>query len=138
MGARPRGASQTFGEYRVGRESSFESYWGERLQEVKKRLCGADDAGRRRDVLEAVLREEGFVPDIRREVGRLVVRECNCPFSEAVEKTRLPCRLEAAFYEALFDCRIERVSYIPDGHPACICEFPDREGPAAPNERGEA
>lgn len=115
-------------------QSFFETYWEERLQEMQKRLRGAEGADRRLDVLEALLREEGFVPNIQQEEGRLVVRECNCPFPKAVEKTRLPCRLEAAFYEALFDQRVERVSYIPDGHPACIYEFPaeaaDRIGPA--------
>lgn len=121
-------------------QSFFEDYWQERLQEVKKRLraTNASNMDCRLDVLERMLREEGFVPDIRREKGRLVVRECNCPFPEAVKKTRLPCRLEAAFYEALFDQRIERMSYIPDGHPSCIYAFPGREGPPAAGERDEA
>lgn len=112
-------------------EGFFESFWAARTREVEHRLrqVGAEgDMARKLEVLEEVLREEGFMPEIERDGERLVVRECNCPFSEAVKQTRLPCRLEAAFYEAVFDAQIERVSYIPEGRSACSYEFPEMAG----------
>ncbi|MDT0631566.1 transcriptional regulator [Rubrivirga sp. S365] len=102
----------------------FERYWDERLRDVQARLRqvpAGDDAGRLA-ALGDVLREQGFMPEIRRN-GSVTIRECNCPFPEAVKRTRLPCRLEAAFYERLFDDPIERVTYIPDGFAACTYEF---------------
>jgi len=33
-------------------------------------------------------------------------------------------RLEARFFERLFDTPASRVAYIPDGSPACTYEFP--------------
>lgn len=113
-------------------QAFFEEYWETRVQAVEKRLRTIDpsDTERRLGVLKAMLSEEGFVPEIRRGEGKLVVRECNCPFPEAVKRTRLPCHLEAKFYERLFDQRVERVSYIPYGHPACVYEFPAGENEA--------
>ena len=109
-------------------EEFFEAFWADRTREVKRRLAeAADDPAARLEVLAEVLRDQGFVPEIEHGEDELLVRECNCPFPEAVKQTRLPCRLEAAFYEAIFDDRIRRVSYIPDGHPACTYAFPPLE-----------
>ncbi len=105
----------------------FEQYWEERFRDVQRglsRVPAGDDAARLR-VLGEILREQGFMPEIQRGPGGLVIRECNCPFPEAVKRTRLPCQLEARFFERLFDDRIGRVSYIPDGAPACTYEFPE-------------
>ena len=51
------------------------------------------------------------------------IRECNCPFSQAIRETRLPCKLEAKFYERLFQQKMVRTSYIADGEYACTYEF---------------
>lgn len=106
-------------------ERFFQTYWDERTQRVRAQLAGvqADDAVQRLDVLRHVLEEEGFMPEIDATEDEIVIRECNCPFPEAVKQTRLPCRLEADFFEALFDEPAERVSYIPDGNAACTYTF---------------
>lgn len=108
----------------------FEQFWEERYREVTHRLghLAPDDVDARLAVLVAFLREQGFMPEVRRDEGGLVIRECNCPFPEAVRRTRLPCRLEARFFERLFDDRIARVTYIPDGFPACTYAFPAAPG----------
>lgn len=107
----------------------FERYWNERLRDVQARLHGVDpgDAAGRLEALAGMLQEQGFMPDIYSN-GAVVIRECNCPFPEAVKRTRLPCRLEADFYAQIFGQPAERVTYIPDGFAACTYEFalPDR------------
>lgn len=99
----------------------FEQFWEERHREFEYRLgtVAPDDLGERLSVLEEMLREQGFMPEIQLEDDHLTITECNCPFPEAVKHSRLPCRLEAAFFEKLFDRVLTRVSYIPDGSPAC-------------------
>lgn len=113
-------------------QAFFERYWEDRLRDVQHRLSRipAGDEEGRLVALVAILREQGFMPEARRDAGGLVIRECNCPFPEAVKRTRLPCRLEARFFERVFDERISRVTYIPDGFPACTYEFPAPEGAA--------
>lgn len=103
----------------------FERFWANRLREVEFQLSKipSDDREARVRVVEELLEEQGFMPDIQRGEKGLVIRECNCPFAEAVRHTRLPCQLEAEFFEKVFDDRIGRVAYIPDGSPACTYEF---------------
>ena len=103
----------------------FEDYWAARTRSVKERLrhTRASDLDEILDVLDAVLEEEGFMPVIDREEGTVTIRECNCPFSESVKQTKTPCRLERAFFEKVFDTELERVTYIPEGNPACTYEI---------------
>jgi predicted ArsR family transcriptional regulator len=102
-------------------EAFFEAYWEERTQAVKERLerVADGDLGERLEILRSVLEEEGFMPVIDAEDGAVTIRECNCPFPEAVKETKIPCRLERSFFESLFETELERVKYIPEGHPAC-------------------
>src|SRR5690606_4248985 len=62
----------------------FERYWDERYLDARQRLdrLPEDDAEGRLDALLAILREQGFMPEVRRADGGLVIRECNCPRSE--------------------------------------------------------
>jgi predicted ArsR family transcriptional regulator len=110
----------------------FERFWTQRAERVQQRLrhLAPDDANARLALLEAVLEDEGFMPEVHATSDTVVIRECNCPFPESVKRTRLPCRLEAAFYEALFEQEATRVRYIPDGHAACTYTF-SRTGIAA-------
>lgn len=103
----------------------FETYWNERTRRVKEQLEGVseDDLEKRLELLAEILEEEGFMPKIERTDDGITIRECNCPFPESVKQTRIPCQLEAAFYEALFGAEVERSNYIPDGHPACTYEL---------------
>lgn len=107
-------------------EAFFTQYWERRYQEVAQRLrdAGQSDPDARLAALETLLTEQGFMPQITRGPDAISVRECNCPFPEAVKQTRIPCRLEAEFFERLFNTQASRISYIPDGSPACTYEFP--------------
>lgn len=107
-------------------EGFFVQYWDDRRREIEYQLSSIDpdDQQARLEVLKRVLQEQGFMPEMIVNDSGLVIRECNCPFPEAVRHTRLPCRLEARFFEQLFGERIGRASYIPDGSPACTYEFP--------------
>ena len=103
-------------------EAFFASFWETRIEEVKHRLRRAGEAGdldHKLEVLATMLQEEGFMPDIQHVAGRVVIRECNCPFTGAVKQTQLPCKLEEAFYKAVLDETVERVAYMPDGSAAC-------------------
>jgi predicted ArsR family transcriptional regulator len=107
-------------------ESFFRSFWDDRLDEVEGRLEGPLEAAGMREivgVLEDVLEENGFMPEISEEGDRVVVSACNCPFAKIVGSTKLPCASEACFYEVLFD-RVERTGHIPDGDAACVYELP--------------
>lgn len=106
-------------------EHFFEKFWDQRLKEAKHRMSQfpEDDLERRLEALQNMLQEEGFMPEVETYDHSLRIRECNCPFSEAVKETRLPCKLEAKFFEELFNAEMKRVSYIPDGNPSCSYEM---------------
>lgn len=106
-------------------ETFFEDYWDARTEAVKQRLQDAapDDLDEQLDVLCSILEEEGFMPEVEREDNRVTIRECNCPFPESVKHTKIPCRLERAFFEAVFETELERVTYIPEGNAACSYEM---------------
>jgi len=102
-------------------ETFFERYWSDRTEAVKQKLRAADpdELETQLEVLRGILAEEGFMPEIDEEGEAVTVRECNCPFPESVKQTRIPCRLEKNFFETLFRTTLDRVTYIPDGNPAC-------------------
>ncbi|MFO8098486.1 MAG: transcriptional regulator [Salinibacter sp.] len=107
-------------------EAFFQSFWDDRLSEVEHRLTEPLESAHLRQIvkaLEEVLEERGFMPEVVVEEDRVTVEACNCPFTEVVGTTQLPCAAEACFYEALFD-RVERTHHIPDGDTACAYELP--------------
>lgn len=125
-----------------GLHEFFRRFWSERLEEARRRLnvYDEDDYEGFRNELYEILKEQHFMPEIEwggdgrdknkveaqgqssktdSDKKELVIKECNCPFPEAVEETTLPCKLEAEFFEKLLGARLERTSYIPDGYNAC-------------------
>lgn len=106
----------------------FRQMWDDRQDAVQERLrtVSARTLDERLEVLEAFLADQGFAPQLEVEDETVTIRECNCPLSRAVEATRLPCRLEADFLERVIGCELTRVTYIPEGHPACTYEFSRR------------
>lgn len=104
-------------------EEFFQEFWNQR-HEKADRLMNEQESGDRMaqlGALSAMLEEEGFMPEyeIDEEKGAVTIRECNCPFSEVIKETRLPCKLEEEFYKRLFDGRVERTHYIADGDYSC-------------------
>ncbi|TVP98511.1 MAG: DeoR family transcriptional regulator [Balneolaceae bacterium] len=103
-------------------EEFFEQFWEKRFQKAKHLM---DEAGQGKedsiDVLMDMLREEGFMPEYKgiNEDGMVCLKECNCPFREVVKVTTLPCRLEAEFFQKLFNTNVERTTYIAEGDHAC-------------------
>lgn len=104
-------------------EEFFEAFWEKRLNTAERRMNEnpENDHTARIEELIEMLGEEGFMPEYKmNEAEKTVeIRECNCPFREVVKETRLPCKLEAEFYNRLFDGKAERTSYIPDGDSSC-------------------
>lgn len=99
----------------------FKDYWKEKkikfqniLKEKKK-----NDPKTIRQVLYQVLKDEGFMPEIVEAKDSLIVKECHCPFSEAVKATQIPCRLEAEFLKDVMKTDLKRESYIPTGSSSC-------------------
>jgi len=111
-------------------EEFFTAFWDERLNEVKHRLNGPLAEAGVQDIvgiLEEILQEHGFMPEVHAEEKRATVTECNCPFAQIVDTTDLPCASEACFYEALFD-RVERTGHIAEGDTSCVYELRVLEG----------
>lgn len=106
----------------------FESFWNERL--IKARNLMDDVPGgepeKRLEALMHMLEEEGFMPefDFDKEGESLTVKACNCPFSEVVKETQLPCKLEAMFYKKLFNEQMERTTHIAEGDYSCTYQIP--------------
>lgn len=105
----------------------FEKYWQKRLESVRKKMDKDFDKMRNKEfhALIKVLEKEGFMPEFSflEEQNKLQVQECNCPFSEAVKETKLPCKLEADFFAKLFNGQVERTAYLPDGDHSCTYQI---------------
>lgn len=109
-------------------EAFFEEFWELRYQKAKRLM---DEAGHKGEspsfeALMEMLQEEGFMPEYKPNDndGVVCIKECNCPFRNVVKVTSLPCRLEAEFYQKLFNADVKRTTYIPDGDYACTYEIP--------------
>ena len=113
-------------------ELFFASFWDERLDEVQRRMgeVSKDNMKSRLQELERMLAEDGFMPVFDFDTGKksLNIRACNCPFGEVVKETRLPCKMEAMFYQKLFGGEVERKSYIADGDFSCMYDIPLKTG----------
>ena len=110
-------------------EEFFEDFWDQRLEEAQKRMheVEAESVEDKLKVLMKMLEEEGFMPEFdMKDTGEVKVKECNCPFSEVIKETRLPCKLEAMFYESIFGVNAERTTYIADGDHSCTYNIETR------------
>ncbi len=109
-------------------EEFFEAFWESRLDKARKRIeeTSTDDPEIRIQILMEMLEEEGFMPEyqVDEDENKLTVKECNCPFSEVVKETRLPCKLEEMFYKKLFNENAERTTYIAEGDYSCTYNIP--------------
>lgn len=99
----------------------FRNYWQQRHINFHERLRDSSDQSAQvaSKILFEMLEEDGFMPEIIEEGNHTIVRECNCPFSETVKVTGIPCQLEAEFLKVALRADLERVSYMPDGSPTC-------------------
>jgi predicted ArsR family transcriptional regulator len=109
-------------------EEFFQAFWEERLEKAHQRMdkSSKGDMQSRVEALAHMLEEEGFMPefDFNEENETLTVKECNCPFSEVVKETQLPCKLEALFYKKLFNKQAERTTHIAEGDFSCTYDIP--------------
>lgn len=109
-------------------EEFFQAFWEERIEKARHRMdqSSEKDLETRIEALSHLLEEEGFMPELSldEENKTLTVKECNCPFSEVVKETRLPCKLEAMFYKKLFGEEAERTSHIAEGDFSCTYDIP--------------
>lgn len=112
-------------------EQFFENFWERRLIKARNKMdeTSENSLKSRLDKLMGFLEEEGFMPEVDsdKKNGTITIKECNCPFSEVVKETQLPCKLEAMFYRKLFGEEVERTSYIAEGDFSCTYEIPVRE-----------
>lgn len=108
----------------------FQNFWAEKLKEARKRMdrYPPGDQKRRLEALRTYLEEQGFMPTITyTEDDQLLIKECNCPFSNTVANTSYPCRLEKEFFSNLLGKDPDRLSYIPDGEASCSYLFDIKE-----------
>lgn len=104
-------------------EGFFEKYWEKRKNQFQTIFDSLPkkqkDLERRLEALRILLESEGFMPQIKRTGTRFTVRECHCPYPEAIRATELPCRLESRFIRWALNTSVERTGYIPHGDVAC-------------------
>jgi predicted ArsR family transcriptional regulator len=113
----------------------FDARVGARRDAALTRLQGLTGEARLREVA-AILREEGFMPELDRSPasGRAIIRLCHCPLTDVVAVTRLPCRAELELVGEMIGAPLERISYMPEG--AHTCSYAVREavnGGSAPD-----
>ena len=110
--------------------SFFQNFWTEKLKEARKRMdrYPPEDRNRRLEALKAYLEEQGFMPSISfTGDSQLLIKECNCPFSNTVANTNYPCELEKDFFSKLLGTAPKRLSYIPHGEASCSYRFDLKE-----------
>ncbi len=94
----------------------FEKYWAKRRLRLEALL---QNGGTRMQALLELLESEGFMPQINKSGNRITVRECHCPFPEAIRATQLPCKLESEFIKWALKTTVDRTGYLPNGDSAC-------------------
>jgi predicted ArsR family transcriptional regulator len=119
------------GEEKLIREF-FESFWNKQLEKAERLMSEypVEDTANRLETLSEILAEEGFMPECKviNKNGDVEIQECNCPFGEIVGETRLPCQLEAEFFQKLFGGNVERSSHIADGDFSCTYRLSGNNG----------
>lgn len=103
----------------------FSHFWDIRFEEIKHRISISEDQSveNQLKILENILEEQGFMPEVELVNNEIKIIECNCPFSETVKETHLPCKLEVLFFEKILKADIKRVSYIASGNNSCVYEL---------------
>lgn len=108
----------------------FEKFWDKRRDQFLKILSTLgprkNETEARLEALKALLEAEGFMPRFERVGNRISVRECNCPFAEAIRATQLPCKLESEFIRWALKLPLERTSYIHVGDASCTYSTRDK------------
>lgn len=108
----------------------FRNFWAEKLKEARKRMdrYPPDDKEKRLEALKTYLEEQGFMPSITyTDDAHMLIKECNCPFSNTVSNTSYPCELEKDFFRQLLGTEPVRKSYIPNGEASCTYQFDIKE-----------
>lgn len=111
--------------------SFFKEFWDEKVKEARKRINRhpPQHQQKRLEELKIYLEEQGFMPNITfsDDNARLLIKECNCPFSNTVCNTKYPCELEKDFFRQLLGVEPKRLTYIPNGEASCSYEADVRE-----------
>lgn len=100
-------------------EEFFTRFWDKRFQRASYLMENESDNQSKLSRLSEMLEDEGFMPEFETEDDNIIIKECNCPFSEVIKETRLPCQLEAKFYERLFNKPVKRTTFIAEGDHSC-------------------
>lgn len=107
-----------------GREAELRAFFAARAT-ARREAAGARLAGlrgrHRFDEVARILTEEGYMAEVVTDgAGRpRALRLCHCPIRDVVAVTRLPCRTELAFVEALLGRKLSRSDYLPEGDASC-------------------
>lgn len=113
---------QTEGEHKI-LEDFFKKFWDRRYVKLKLKMEEEEvqSEEEKARITHQMLDEEGFMPEFERDKksGKLIMKECNCPFREIIKVTKLPCKLEEEFYQRIFGKEVERTTYIAEGDFAC-------------------
>lgn len=108
--------------------SFLREYMEGRLARGLARVEGLEGRARLEAAVE-VLREDGFMPELRETARGPELALCHCPIRDLVRATRLPCRLEVGYVRALLgEVALARTAYIPAGDGSCSYAVGGSEG----------
>jgi predicted ArsR family transcriptional regulator len=75
--------------------------------------------------LVEVLGEEGFMAEIKRINGSIVLTELNCPYLYVGQRHPEVCRIDGALIRQMLGTDVEQTSCMLNGDTACVFQVPD-------------
>lgn len=96
----------------------FDQYIRRTRRETLERVQGLEGRDRLEEAAR-ILSEQGFMAVVEEGDGVPELRLCHCPLRELIEVSKVPCRAEVDFVEALVGEKLARIGYMPAGDATC-------------------
>ena len=77
--------------------------------------------------LVAVLGEEGFMAEVKRVDGAIVLTELNCPYLYVGQRHPEVCRIDQALIEQVMGVNVQQTSCVLHGDASCVFSLRDTE-----------
>ena len=75
--------------------------------------------------LVEVLGEEGFMAEVQRVDGSIVLTELNCPYLYVGQRHPEVCRIDQTLIRQMLGTQVEQMSCVLNGDSACVFQIPD-------------
>jgi predicted ArsR family transcriptional regulator len=125
-------------EGRAAAVEVLETKYREMATRLRSELTDATPEERLVAVTRA-LAAEGYMPEVRREVGALpTLVEHNCPMQQVAERFPELCEAEARFLAEVLEAEVTRASHIASGCGSCEYQIHRKDQLAASSQQLEA